>query len=48
MLTMFDGRTKLAAQVADEVRQHFPTGNASDGDLRRSGSQKHQATAKPC
>jgi len=24
MLTMFDGRTKLAAQVADEVRNHFP------------------------
>src|SRR5215217_1630350 len=24
MLTMFDGRTRLAAQVADEVRQHFP------------------------
>jgi chromosome partitioning protein len=23
MLTMFDGRTKLAAQVADEVRRHF-------------------------
>jgi chromosome partitioning protein len=21
---MFDGRTKLAAQVAEEVRQHFP------------------------
>lgn len=24
LLTMFDGRTRLAAQVADEVREHFP------------------------
>lgn len=24
VLTMFDGRTRLAAQVADEVRRHFP------------------------
>lgn len=25
LLTMYDGRTRLAAQVADDVREHFPT-----------------------
>ncbi|MFZ1287995.1 MAG: ParA family protein, partial [Candidatus Phosphoribacter sp.] len=24
LMTMFDGRTRLSAQVADEVRSHFP------------------------
>lgn len=35
VLTMFDGRTRLAAQVADEVRQHFE-GLVLDSTIPRS------------
>ena len=32
LLTMFDGRTRLAAQVADEVRTHFAARDAAHSD----------------
>ena len=48
MLTMFDGRTKLAAQVADEVRNHFPARRCRPSYRDRSASPRHPATARPC
>src|SRR5690606_22371679 len=35
LLTMYDGRTRLSAQVADEVRSHFP-GQTLRGTVPRS------------
>ena len=32
LVTMYDARTRLAAQVADEVRSHFGDARAADGD----------------
>lgn len=36
MLTMYDGRTRLAAQVADEVRRHFDEGVVLQTTIPRS------------
>ena len=36
LLTMYDGRTRLAAQVADEVREHFPAARPSRAAIPRS------------
>ena len=44
LLTMYDGRTRLAAQVADEVREHFGDVVLSAVIRAASGSPRHPAT----
>ena len=48
LLTMFDARTKLAAQVADEVRTALPRPRRSQRSFRvRCAFQKRPVTARP-
>jgi chromosome partitioning protein len=47
LLTMYDGRTRLAAQVADEVREHFPElvlGTTIPRSVRISEAPSHGQT----
>ena len=47
LLTMYDARTRLAAQVADEVRAHFGASVLRRWCLGRSGSVRLPATVRP-
>ena len=47
LLTMYDGRTNLAAQVAAEVREHFPEQVLEPWSRAPSGFQRHPATSRP-
>lgn len=47
LLTMFDARTRLAQQVADEVRAHFTKETLEATIPGRFGSPRHPATARP-
>ena len=48
LLTMYDGRTRLAAQVADEVRSTSVTWCWRRQFLARSACRRRPVTAKPC
>ena len=46
LLTMYDGRTKLADEVVGEVRKHFGEAVCATSSLVRSRCPRHPATAK--
>ena len=46
LLTMYDGRTKLAPQVAAEVRGHFPSGSWTSQSREPSASARRRRTAR--
>ena len=48
LLTMYDARTRLAAGVADEVREHFGDQVLRPRSRARCGSPRPRATARPC
>ena len=47
LLTMYDARTRLAAQVADEVRAHFPAETLPTVIPARCASPRHRVMGKP-
>ncbi len=47
LLTMFDGRTRLAQQVAEEVRTHFPDQVLETVIRARSVYLKRRASDRP-
>ena len=47
LLTMYDARTRLASQVADEVRTHFGATVLARRSRDRCGSPRRPATASP-
>lgn len=47
LLTMYDKRTKLSTEVADEVRSHFPNLVLESTIPARCASPRRPATARP-